>query len=68
MPAPLADTLDTRAAIVRDLRDSYGVEDIAVRLRISEASVRSVVSYLRDAGTLGKPGFFARTTYPRPRP
>lgn len=43
-----------RAAVLLDLREGYGVEDIAVQRKMPVASVRRIVTELRDEGVLSQ--------------
>ena len=49
-----------RAAVLVDLRDGYGVEDIAINRKIPVASVRRIVMELRDDGILAQIQWNAR--------
>jgi|GEM_PF-3961214 len=41
-----------KAAVIRDLREGYGVEDIALRMECDVQAVRDLVAYLRKHGVL----------------
>ena len=40
------------AAVLMDLREGYGVEDIALRRNMPVESIRRIITHLRDDGVL----------------
>jgi|GEM_PF-2900862 len=55
-----------RVRIIGHLRDGYGADDIAVRLRQHPGFVRRVIAELRAEGVFKQPGFFRPATWGRP--
>ena len=55
---------ELRADIVIDLRDGFGVGDIARRHRQHVELVRRCVAVIRQTGFMSQPGFFSLPAYP----